>query len=254
MFNRSKKYINIDEKIPVIPKENVTNLDSCDNLWGQYYKTMEKKSEKLNSIKEVTLLFIADLHNDNLSEEFLRNIADSSNKVDGCVILGDVSERNLQIVLDVLNTGTAVYGVLGNHDKVDLYDGTRVTSIGKRAVRIKNVTIAGIDGSIKYNDKCENVFSHNESIIEARRTPPADILVSHDIPYCPDWPGSTSHKGMIGLTQYMYSYGVLFNVHGHLHNSKWDILPKGNICIGVYQSAIIHFKRNKYDIAFIENT
>lgn len=252
MFKTSK-FINNDKKIPFIPEERITNLDFYDSLWIQYYNLIEKKAKKTHSIKEVTLLFISDLHNDRLSEMFLNKITEASHNVDGCILLGDISEENLRLLLNAINSDIIIYGILGNHDRYDLYEGTRIIEINKRTVIIKDVVISGINGSIKYNNECENVLSHYESINECKMIPPADIIVSHDIPYCPNWKGSTSHKGMIGITQYMYSYGTLFNIHGHLHNSTISILPKNNICIGIYQASIVHFKKNKYDITSIDD-
>lgn len=237
-------------QIPTIPYSEINNLNKYDLLWEKYFYRIHKKAVKPNikTEKAANILFVADLHSDILTKIFLQRISEISKEVDACIFLGDISEENLTIILSIINEAIPVYGVLGNHDTANLYLNTRVQSLHQRAVMINNLSCAGIDGSVKYNDYCPNTFSQIDSINIARETPPADILISHDIPYSPAWPGSASHKGLIGLTQYIFSYGVSFNVHGHLHNSNISFLSKSNICIGVYSAAIVCFDRGKYQI------
>ena len=250
MSRKTPHFINADCSIPMIPDSEVNNLNDYDWCWEKYFQQIKKKSIKpqLKPNKAANILFIADLHSDILPEYFLQNIFEASKAVDACIFLGDISEENLTIILGIINDGIPVYGVLGNHDIESLYLGTRVKDLHQNTVIINNLSCSGINGSVKYNAYCHNTFSQRDSINIARETPPADILISHDIPYSPAWPGSASHKGLIGLTQYIFSYGVPFNVHGHLHNSKISFLSKRNLCIGIYPAAIVCFDRGKYQI------
>lgn len=247
-IEKKKKFINLDSEIPEIPEQEIGNLYKFDNQWVDYHNLISSKALKAKGLKKkISILFIADLHNDIIGPDFTNQLVTYAKKSDVCILLGDISESNLEKTFYYIKHLVPIYGIVGNHDRDFLLQDFGIESLHKKVIKINNIIIAGMDGSIRYNDYCQNVFSHKESIDIAREIPAADILVSHDIPYSPEWPGSITHKGMIGLTQYLYSYGVPYNIHGHLHNTLTDKLPNGTTCVGVYKAAFIQFPGNIFN-------
>ena len=229
--------------IPDISENDITNLEPYDKDWQKYIKYYEERCiPSRKTTAEITLIVISDTHNQ-LSAEAAEKLIPITNKgVDACLLLGDISLSDMYLLSKILPLDKT-YGVLGNHDTFSLYDKNGIKNINTKAVLINNgIYISGMQGSIKYKVWEHPSFTQKESILAASKTPPSDILITHDIPYLSTRTCNIVHKGLVGITKYLFDNQVPINIHGHLHEDSIEILPNNTISIGVYGISIIKIR------------
>ena len=221
-----KKIFNSDKKLYKKYSEKV--------LLKKYGKCFEMK-------KSLDILVISDTHNClNNNQEILNKLQLYKDTYDICLLLGDISGNDIEIILNYIST-EKIYGILGNHDSLDKLDYYDITNIHGSVITINDVKIAGIQGSCKYKEGDYALYTHAESIKIAEEIEKADILISHDIPFVKNT-NNKAHDGLIGLTYYIYKNNIPINLHGHLHNNDIKYLKNGTKVIGVYGCELIKLK------------
>lgn len=183
--------------------------------------------------KHISIFFIADTHNClGYNEDKIKEL-EQGNNCDCCILLGDHSASDLSAITKVI-TKCPIYGVLGNHDHLGLYDNFNITDINGKVIEIRGVKIAGLSGSFKYkNSPYSALYTHEESIDITNRMENCDIFVSHDKPFLQD-SEDIVHNGLKGITNYIYKNKVPIHIHGHLHTDNVEYLKNGTKSITVY--------------------
>ena len=194
--------------------------------------------------KKISILFIADTHNDLQFDENAIELMKKQKKYDCCILLGDHSAVDLKIIQNLVPKDK-IFGVLGNHDAKDAYQHTGIKHIHGEPVFIKGVSIIGFSGSFKYKDvDTYAMYTQNESMEIASKFPPCDILVSHVKPLPLKYIQSDQvlKDGLAGITTYIDNNKPAYHVHGHMHTNSIDIISAGTTSYGVYGAKIITFR------------
>lgn len=224
-----KKILNI------FKKENITNLDYEEMLYdGNNVDRLDGK---------IKLLLISDTHGDLSLETKLQCFLKSIKEYDLCCILGDISDNDYKIILEVVPKNKIV-ALLGNHDRYGLIEEKGLYNLNGKTIKVNGLTIGGIEGSFKYKDEHFPSFTHEESISFIKKLPKVDILLSHDKPYIYN-NYDPVHDGLKGITKYIYENKVPINIHGHIHESYQKILKNGTIEKSAYLVELIEIKNNK---------
>ena len=181
-------------------------------------------------IKGKRILVISDIHFP-LTEREMRVLAQD---FDECWVLGDVPR---DILFKLENKPYPVLGVLGNHDTHESFEGLSILNVNGVAVEQNGVTIAGIEGSSKYKNSPYVMLSQYDSEQLAKKTPAADVLLSHDS-------GRYEHseevhkEGLQGITEYIAKHHPLLHIYGHHHEHR-EYKRGKTLCICNYRLGII---------------
>lgn len=183
------------------------------------YKNQESKLLQLygecdNLDKKLKMIVITDTHSCLIEEEFSRFVLDN-NEYDVCLLLGDHSVGDINIILKYIDR-EKIYALLGNHDG-DYIKEFNLKSLNGNIIEIKGVTLLGIQGSYRYKPENFPSFSQKESIEFLDSKGKVDILVSHDAPFEMSGRNDVAHQGLFGITYYLFKNKVPYCIHGHLH-------------------------------------
>ncbi len=188
--------------------------------------------------KSIKLLTISDTH-EHLSYnlEWQEKLV-SSNDYDLCCILGDISHKDIEFVLQHVPKDKIV-GVLGNHDNFTFLKEHNIQDINGKTIDINGIKIGGIQGAIRcYGEFDYPCFSHSDSIKFMNEMPEVDILLSHSGPFY-DYNDDPFHNGLKGITNYLYKNKTPINIHGHLHKNKLKVLKNGTKVQCIYGVELI---------------
>jgi Icc-related predicted phosphoesterase len=159
--------------------------------------------------------------------------------VDCVLACGDLSLEYMEYIVSVLNK--PMYFVYGNHaqHRVMTIDGTVMTepqgctNIHKRVVNRNGVLIAGLEGSMRYNNG-PHQYSDGEMAREIRCLTPRlwwnkrrygrglDILITHAPPLGIHDGEDLCHRGFKPLLRFMDRWKPRYLIHGHTHLYRLD--------------------------------
>ena len=154
--------------------------------------------------------------------------------VDMVLSCGDLPYSYLEYIVSMLNV--PCFFVHGNHDQPEyLADGRTLTKPGgwfnldERTIKIKNVLLGGLEGSMRYKPGAPFQYTENEMTYKAWRLGLTllmnrvlhgrylDILITHTPPFGihdgKDWP----HRGFKVLLRLMARFRPRYLLHGHKH-------------------------------------
>ena len=180
------------------------------------------------------LLVLSDTHGylafgDNRLPRFL----DTIGEFDLCVLLGDIHPLEMPILLDCIPK-EEIIAIKGNHDEPTIYSDFGVRDLSGKVFEHRGVRFAGIDGSFRYKSGDYPSHMQYESLRIADALPEADVLLTHDVPL-ERFDREPAHAGLIGITHYIYSTGVPWHLHGHIHRSYEREYENGTREKSVYQ-------------------
>lgn len=166
--------------------------------------------------------------------------------VDAVLSAGDLPDEYLDFLVSALNK--PVYFVFGNHNlksfnfyhntrqcsKADYrlthenFQGTGATYIGCKCIRTDNVLIAGVSGSLRYNDGMSQ-YTERQMTAQLCRLIPSllfnrirygrflDILVTHAAPFGIHDKEDPCHRGFKCFLRFIRWFKPKFLIHGHIH-------------------------------------
>lgn len=191
----------------------------------------EKYKECKNSHFGIKILVFSDTHNNlDLTEDLINKIHKFD--YDVCLLLGDHSYNDIQSILQFVPL-EKIYGIRGNHDKLDDLKYCGIPNIHGKVITIKSVKIGALQGSIKYKETTAPLYTQEESLLESSRLEDIDVLISHDTYFSKD-SEEPVHDGLKGITEAIYRNNVSIHIHGHLHIEDERLLLNGCRSIGVY--------------------
>ena len=200
-------------------------------------KLLKKYGECRKLQGHINLLVIADTHGllyyQKESIEFLRN----ATGYDLCCALGDITYDDYEIILKYIPKEKIV-ALLGNHDDMDILKHYGLEDLNGKIITIRGIRIGGIHGSYRYKTKDFPSFTHAESIEFLNKMQEVDILLSHAGPFVND-DFDPIHKGLKGITEYLYKNRVPYNIHGHNHRNEDSFLKNGTKVMERYFIEII---------------
>ena len=188
----------------------------------------------------INILFITDTHNCLAYTDKYLNYLKSikTTDYDICLVLGDVSGLDIDAIKCII-PNEKLFGIVGNHDSMDLMDVNGITNINGKVIECKGIKIAAIMGSNRYKQGNYGMMTQEESIELAEKMESADILISHDKPYIWDR-NDDVHDGLKGITYYIYKNHIPIHIHGHLHEEFEEVLKNGSKSICLFQIKLLH--------------
>ncbi len=164
-------------------------------------------------------------------EAILKNFGD----VEFILSCGDLPFRYLEFVVSMLNV--PLYYVLGNHCPPvrGSYPGIMLkrppggVNLDNRVFRERGLILAGLEGSIRYNDRPYHQYTEGEMWYKVLRLIPAllfhrlrdgrylDVLVTHAPPYGIHDGSDPAHRGFRVFRWFMRRFRPRYLIHGHKH-------------------------------------
>lgn len=181
--------------------------------------------------------------------------------VDMVLACGDLPYSYLEYIVSMLNV--PCFFVHGNHDQPEyLADGRTLTRPGGwinldgRTVKIKDVILGGLEGSIRYKPNAPYQYTDSEIAYKVWWLTPSmlmnrlfhgrylDILIAHSPPFGihdgEDWP----HRGFKTFLRLMARFRPRYLLHGHKHiygTEPWRTRYLDTEIINVYPFRVIEW-------------
>lgn len=146
-------------------------------------------------------------------------------------LLGDIYWRDVEKIDEKYNCPKL--GVLGNHDRLDTFEGTDIIDIHKKSVEVGGLKISGFGGSPFYNHKPSSPqYSDAEVMDFVMGMESVDIFLAHANPAMASVEDKTdAHRGFLGLTKLLEEEKAKYLFHGHLHVNEIYEYNRTNVCI-----------------------
>jgi Icc-related predicted phosphoesterase len=161
----------------------------------------------------------------------------------GC---GDLPYYYLEYLVSLLNV--PCFFVAGNHDAPLKYDehGMPIqapagcTNLDDRVVREKRLWLAGLEGSIRYNDQPYFQYTETEMWFKILGMVPRlvmnrlahgyylDVLITHSPPYSIHDDLDRAHQGFRALLRFMDWFRPRYLIHGHTHVYRSNMVTVSN--------------------------
>jgi len=176
-------------------------------------------------------------------------------EVDLIISSGDLPWYYLEYLVTVLRA--PLFYVIGNHGlevRQDengriIYPGGCVNLDG-RVVRVKNLLLAGLEGSRRYNDRPFFQYTEEEMMWKVIRLMPRlfwnrlrygkyiDVLVTHAPPYGIHDGSDLCHMGFKAFLKFIEKFRPRYLIHGHQHiyrpDTPWRTRYRDTIIINAY--------------------
>lgn len=217
------------------------------------------------------ILVFSDLHRCIDMTELHHIIQSMPTEPDLAVSLGDISSSELADIRNIVGD-IPMYGVPGNHDTEETLTAAKIPSLHSGLLIYDGgIRFAGFGGSIRYKKGVNFMFSQQESQDLIQKLPPANILLTHDMPLVDQSPPtpvnrssgflnklllrakkekkdekicSQPHAGLQGITDYLDRISPSLLIHGHIHQNKVYRYKNTDI-VSVYGAALVTFDDNK---------
>ncbi|WPS85284.1 metallophosphoesterase (plasmid) [Brevibacillus halotolerans] len=155
------------------------------------------------------------------------------------LFLGDIDQMLLKAITEKFSSKQKI-GVLGNHDFYGDLEYYGIENIHGKSISINGLTIAGIEGSIKYKNEKAPMFTQKEASMICEQLPNADVLISHNSPLGIHDKQDMAHEGFEGVIKYIETKQPSYALHGHQHVDKRTLLGTTQV-VGIYGGVILDF-------------
>ena len=119
-------------------------------------------------------------------------------------------------------------------DGFETLDHFGLTDLNGKVITVNGIRFGGIQGSYKYKPSAFPSFTQQESREFLDKMGEVDILLSHSAPLIDNAIVNIVHRGLVGITEYLYENHVPYNIHGHNHNTSDSYLKNGTKVIEKY--------------------
>lgn len=171
-------------------------------------------------------------------------IAERVGPVDLVLSCGDLPFYYIEFIVSMLNKPT--YYVMGNHgSEVQYHSGKGeswqiatapqgATDLHCRTARVGDLLLAGLEGSIRYNNSSESQYTDSEMWLNVARLAPKllrnrlrygrwlDVLVTHSPPFGIHDRPDRAHTGFRSFLPFMRWFKPKYLLHGHIHLYRRD--------------------------------
>jgi len=171
-------------------------------------------------------------------------IAERVGPVDLVLSCGDLPFYYIEFIVSMLNKPT--YYVMGNHgSEVQYHSGKGeswqvatapqgATDLHCRTARVGQLLLAGLEGSIRYNNSSESQYTDSEMWLNVARLAPKllqnrlrygrwlDVLVTHSPPFGIHDRPDRAHTGFRSFLPFMRWFKPKYLLHGHIHLYRRD--------------------------------
>ncbi|MCL4858687.1 MAG: metallophosphoesterase [Caldilineaceae bacterium] len=159
--------------------------------------------------------------------------------VDLILSCGDLPFYYIEFIVSMVNR--PAYYVFGNHGREFEYQSGKGDQWNRQTAplgavnlhlcteKVNNLLLAGLEGSIRYNDSSEAQYTDNEMWMNILRLAPAlavnrlrygrwlDVLVAHSPPFGIHDKPDRAHTGFRSFLPFMRFFKPRYLLHGHIH-------------------------------------
>jgi Icc-related predicted phosphoesterase len=174
----------------------------------------------------VRVLAVSDKTSEVLHGPALERVAQGVELILSC---GDLPSDYLEYIVSVLNVPMCY--VMGNHggDGGEKPEPEGGTNIDGRVVEYRGLLIAGLEGSMRYNDRPRYQYTENEMRAKIARLTPAlmlngaqhgrflDVLITHAPPLGIHDETDLPHRGFESFVWFIDHFQPRYLIHGHVH-------------------------------------
>ena len=165
--------------------------------------------------------------------------------VDLILSCGDLPHYYIEYLVSTVNR--PCYYVYGNHGREIEYQGgdwrqktepMGAVNLHLRAAREDSLLLAGLEGSIRYNDAPKFQYTENEMMFNILRLVPQlarnrlrygrwlDVLVAHSPPRGIHDQPDRAHQGFESFLTFMRWFKPRYLLHGHIHLYRQDVVTE----------------------------
>lgn len=166
-------------------------------------------------------------------------------EVDLVISCGDLPFYYIEYVVSMVNKPS--YYVFGNHGREVEYQGgdwkqktapMGAVNLHQRTEREGNLLLAGLEGSIRYNDARRFQYTDNEMMRKVIGMAPKlmrnrirygrylDVLVAHSPPFGIHDQPDRAHTGFRSFLTFMRWYKPRYLLHGHVHLYRQNLVTR----------------------------
>ena len=149
--------------------------------------------------------------------------------IDMIISCGDMSSAYLDFITTI--TSVPMFYVRGNHDEMYDREPPGGIDLHRQIIRYRGLTLAGLEGSIRYNRNGIQYTQSQMHWMAARLAPKIachrlqyghgiDLFVTHSPPRDIHDGKDHAHRGFAGFLNVMKWYRPRYMLHGHVHT--WD--------------------------------
>lgn len=137
-----------------------------------------------------------------------------------------------------------VVGIHGNHDYLGDLEHFGIENIHGKTVKIDDIKISGLEGCLNY--KNHPLLHTDEEIVDviSKLDTNSDIIISHNSPLGVHDGENITHRGYLGLREYIEKYQPKYCVHGHQHINETTKVDNTTI-ISVYGGTILDLENGE---------
>ncbi len=157
------------------------------------------------------------------------NLRRQYNDIDVIISCGDLSPGYLDFITSI--TSVPMFYVRGNHDEAYDHEPPGGINLHQQVVEYNGITMAGLEGSIKYNkghiqytqsQMQRMVLGLTPAILWHRwvRKRGIDLFVTHSPPKDIHDGSDVAHRGFSSFLVFMRWFQPRYMLHGHVHT--WD--------------------------------
>lgn len=179
---------------------------------------------------EITILAVSDVVEKRIYSD---NVGDRFKGVDLVLSCGDLPPYYLEFIVSALNV--PLFGVRGNHDHGRVFDAVARGTLGPGTIDLHRhgaeshgLLIAGLEGSMRYNDGPHQYSEAGMRLQIARLMPRLllnryrhgrylDILITHAPPQGIHDQPDPCHRGFAVLRDFLQRFRPRYHLHGHIH-------------------------------------
>ncbi len=189
------------------------------------------------------VLTVSDQVSEQLNSPALQQVARDVKLILSC---GDLPSDYLEYMVSTLNV--PLFYVMGNHGGAggDKPEPEGAENVDGRVVESQGLLIAGLEGSLRYNDRPRYQYTENEMRAKIARLSPAlmlnrvrygrylDILMTHAPPFQIHDGTDLAHRGFESFLWFVDHYQPRYLIHGHMHlydNREPTVTQRGNTTI-----------------------
>lgn len=158
-------------------------------------------------------------------------------------ILGDISWSEVRNIDEMYKCPK--FGVLGNHDRPDLFEGTSIVNLHGKMINYNGIVIAGFGGCPVYNSR--NYGQYRE--VDASRfvdslSSKVNLFISHsNAQFSANLNFKDSHRGFSSFAKLIEKHKPAYFLHGHLHENTTQMIEKTSIiCTYGFSEIELYFK------------
>lgn len=186
-------------------------------------------------------------------------------EVDIIISCGDLPFYYIEFVVSMVNKPS--YYVFGNHGREIEYQGGNwrkktapmgAENLHERTVREGDLLLAGLEGSIRYNDAKRFQYTDREMMLKVMGMAPKlmrnrilygrylDVLVAHSPPFGIHDQPDRAHTGFRSFLTFMRWYRPRYLLHGHVHLYRQNVVTRTQYLrtevINVYPFQVLDLK------------